>query len=48
MGWSSPAMLKTYLELAEKDVAAAFGLGRKVKRLSNGRAPAKKALSSQA
>ena len=35
MGWSSPAMLKVYVDLAEKDVAAAFGLGQcqtKVKR----------------
>ena len=28
MGWSSPKMLKVYLELAGGDVADAFGTGR--------------------
>jgi hypothetical protein len=30
MGWSSPAILKVYVDLAERDVAAAFGLGSKL------------------
>ena len=30
IGWSSPAMLKVYVDLGERDVAAAFGLGSKL------------------